>query len=404
MQKWSGTPGMLQGQVWFSTAPHTASCRSVLKVFHRWSDEDLSTKQQPGVCFRDAFISTVDGKLQQLKKDARHGCYVSVPAHLLYQPSMESRRRYAGILLSAFAGSNGLKVLLDQCALTVARARQPDILHMVVGPGQDGKTLVFVDHMRAVFGSGFGCAPSSMLQTEREFQQQGSNFIQCCYLVFDECRREQGLIEDLVKVFVGGGWLPLRRNHEAETKYAHWAFAGKAWCLNVGDIPYLPTSQEISHARRFRCTFMRSHFTSNVADVDPDRKVFKADPSAKVFMASGEAVWCFYHDFLFPHLRKFGIHACSNALEYGTGSASTAKDSEWLLKRMNRSTDACCPEDLECQGTFDQKEKQRSTSEKIVRETHNVVDQDFFSAVGHRAVLLVSLGPRDVRFHGYVAR
>eukprot|EP00439_Symbiodinium_sp_Y106_P082556 s482_g22.t1 len=98
---------------------------SVLKVFHRWSDEDLSAKQQPGVCFRDAFISTVDGKLQQLKKDARHGCYVSVPAHLLYQPSVESRRRYAGIILSAFAGSNGLKVLLDQCALIVARVRQP---------------------------------------------------------------------------------------------------------------------------------------------------------------------------------------------------------------------------------------------------------------------------------------
>ncbi|CAE6948302.1 unnamed protein product [Symbiodinium sp. CCMP2456] len=293
---------------------------------------------------------------------------------------MESRRRYASIILSAFAGSNGLKVLLDQCALIVARARQPDILHMIVGPGQDGKTLVFVDHMRAVFGSGFGCAPSSMLQTEREFQQQGSNFIQCCYLVFDECRREQGLIEDLVKVFVGGGWLPLRRNHEPETKYGHWAFAGKAWCLNVGDIPYLPTSQEISHARRFRCTFMRSHFTSNAADVDPDRKIFKADPSAKIFMASGEAVWCFYNDFLFPHLRKFGIHACSNALEYGTGSASTAKDSEWLLKRMNRSTDACCPEDLESQDTFDHKDKRRTTSEKIVRETHNVVDQEFFSA------------------------
>ena len=201
------------------------SARNILKVFHRWSDEDLSSKQQPGLCFRDAFICTVDGRLQQLKKDARHGCYVSIPTQLLFQPSTESRRRYAGILLSAFAGSDGLKVLLDQCALVAARARQPDILHMVVGPGQDGKTLIFVDHMRAVFGSGFGCAPCTMLQTEREFQQQGANFIQCCYMVFDECRREQGLVEDLVKVFVGGGWLALRRNHEAETKYGHWSYA-----------------------------------------------------------------------------------------------------------------------------------------------------------------------------------
>ena len=358
------------------------SARNILKVFHRWSDEDLSSKQQPGLCFRDAFICTVDGRLQQLKKDARHGCYVSIPTQLLFQPSTESRRRYAGILLSAFVGSDGLKVLLDQCALVAARARQPDILHMVVGPGQDGKTLIFVDHMRAVFGSGFGCAPCTMLQTEREFQQQGANFIQRCYMVFDECRREQGLVEDLVKVFVGGGWLPLRRNHEAETKYGHWSYAGKVWCLNVGDIPHLPTAEEISHARRFRRTFMRSHFTSNGAEVAAERKIFRADPGAKAFMSSGEAVWCFYHDFLFPHLQKFGVQTCSNALEYSTGCGSLGKDSEWLLKRMNRSTDAACPEDLvDGSGKPGHTEQNvMSPSEKLVRDTRKALELDFFSS------------------------
>ena len=121
-------------------------------------------------------------------------------------------------------------------------------------------------------------------------------------MVFDECRREQGLVQDLVKVFVGGGWLPLCRNHVSETKYDHWSYAGKVWCLNVGDIPHLPTAEEICHARRFRCTFMRSHFTCNGAEVAAERKILRADPGAKAFMSSGEAVWCFYRDFLFPHL------------------------------------------------------------------------------------------------------
>ena len=353
--------------------------RTIVKCFQRWGDEEIRSKQQPGLCFQDAFISTVDGQPQQLQKDARHGCYVAIPTSISQTPSMDTRRRYASILLSSFAGSAGLQVLLNQCALVVARVRQPDVLHIVVGCGHDGKTLIFVDHMQAVFGSAFSCAPCSMLQADREFQVQGVNFIHSSFLTFDECKRDQGIMEDTVKVFVGGGWLPLRRNHEAETKYGHWAHSAKVWAMNVGDTPRVPTAEEVSHQRRFRCTYMRSKFTAIQDEVDVANKVFQADPSAKEFMASGAAVWCFFQDFLFPHLRSNGLQKCSDNLQYLMPETTLYKDTHWLLQKMSRCSERPNPD--EGQGpAHPEIPVAQSRSERIIRETHAAVTTQFFSA------------------------
>lgn len=353
-----------------------------MKNFHRWRDEDLTTLRRPGLCFQDAYIGTADGGLKQYQKDPRHGCYLGIPCCLTYRASDDIRKRYAQIMFSSFAGGDGLRVLLDQCSLVVAGVRQPDVLHVVAGSGHDGKTLIFVDHMRAVFGSGFGCCPCSMLQVEREFQQQGLNFLHCAYMVFDESKRDHGIIEDQVKLFVGGGPMPLRRNHEADTKYGQWPHTGKVWNMNVGDIPHVPTAQERSHARRYRCTYMRSRFSNLLTEVNVKEKVFPADPSAKAFMASSDAVWRFYHDFLFPHIKAQGLVKCSDNLEFVKSESVTAKDTAWLLSRMARSSDHLSP-DVSNEGSAEapavvQREK---SYEELVRDTHRLLTQPFFSSV-----------------------
>ncbi|CAJ1445064.1 unnamed protein product [Effrenium voratum] len=360
--------------------------KTILRNFHRWSDEDLDA--EPGLSFVDAYISTVDGQLRQLKKDPRHWCYLGIPTSLSVRPSDATRIRYAKIILSSFAGGDGLRVLLDQCCLVVAGVRQPDVLHIVTGQGHDGKTLIFVDHMRAVFGSGFGCAPCAMLQTEREFQQQGLNFIHCGYMVFDESKRDQGIVEDQVKLYVGGGRIPLRRNHEAETKYAQWSCTAKVWNMNVGDIPFVPTAEERSHARRYRCTFMRSKFTNDVGEINFSEKTFMADPNAKAFMASGEAVWCFYNDFLFPHMQKYGALVCSDNLEFTKQGSSTAKDTAWLLRRMMRTSKETGPEELANGVAEDTTQAAASPSEVLVKDTHRAISSQFFSSadVGRASV------------------
>ena len=316
-------------------------------------------------------------------KDARRGCYMWIPAELSSAPGVETRCRYAAMLMAAFAGGNGLQVLLDQCALVVARTRQPDVMHVVVGEGHDGKTLVFVDHMRAVFGSGFGNCPCSMLQVEREFQVQGSNFVHAVWMACDEARRQQGVCEDLLKNYIGGGWLPLRKNHAQETTYGCWRYAGKVWCMNTADIPEIPTSEERSNARRFRCTYMRSRFVPQSEAVSVQGKVFAADARAKDFMSSGAAVWCFYHDFLFPHMKKFGVQACSDRLESPGEVSTTTLDTKWLLARMNRSSKAAQPEEdaAACPSAPTRSEEEAATTsvaEKIVRETHKMFAGQYF--------------------------
>jgi len=53
--------------------------------------------------------------------------------------------------------------------------------------------------MRVVFGSGFGCCPCSLSQTELELRQQGLNFIQCAYMVFDESTLEHRIADDQIR-------------------------------------------------------------------------------------------------------------------------------------------------------------------------------------------------------------
>jgi hypothetical protein len=354
--------------------------KNILKNFHRWADCDLAAKQYPGLAFNDCYLATANGKITPLPKDPRHGCYVKIPANLAWKAPDHSRQRLAALLLSSFAGNDGLHFLLNQCALVASRLRQPDIVGVFVGGGHDGKSMILVDFMRACWGSGFGNPPCTMLQVEREFQQQGLNFFQCVMLTFDECRRDQGLVEDVVKVFLGGGKMPLRKNHEGETKYASWEYCGKNWNMNLGDIPHVPTAEEKSHARRYRCNYMRATLTNDPEKVDVANKVFLADPDAKNFCSHGESVWSFFHDFLFPLMEQTSPKQWSDALEFMAPGSQMMNDTEWLLKRMARATSADNPDDPTPEAQPHACSSNASKAEALVRETHLAIAQPVFTA------------------------
>ena len=142
------------------------------------------------------------------------------------------------------------------------------------------------------------------LQVERELQQQGHLYQHCVMLTFDECRRDAGVVEDVLKVFTAGGDIPLRKNHESETRYTNFAYTGKNWLMNGADIPFLPTALERSHSRRFRCTFMRNTMTHDETVVDIQKGIFLADPEAKNFCAMPAAVWSYFHDWLWPWMTQ----------------------------------------------------------------------------------------------------
>ena len=104
--------------------------------------------------------------MTQAKKDPRHGCYIYVPVSLAWTATDHDRKRMAALLLSTFAGTDGLEMLLAQTALALSRTRQPEILHVLVGPGADGKSMIMVELLRACFGSGFGNPSCTLLQAQ----------------------------------------------------------------------------------------------------------------------------------------------------------------------------------------------------------------------------------------------
>ena len=161
----------------------------------------------------------VDGQVRQLKKDARHNCYTYIPVSLGYRANEASRRRLAMMLLTSFSGGDGLHVLLCAFCLAIFRLRRPDILLIFYGFGMDGKTLILVNLLSAALGSGFSNPSSTILQVERELQQQAQSLTQSLWATIDERRRDHGIVEDMAKLLIGGGQVPCRRNHEAETRY-----------------------------------------------------------------------------------------------------------------------------------------------------------------------------------------
>ena len=144
-------------------------------------------------------------------------------------------------------------------------------------------------------------------------------------MTVDEVRREAGLQEDTLKVFIAGGLLPMRKNHQPETTYHSFEYCAKTWLMNTADIPYLPTALETSNSRHFLCTFMRNSLTYDAEQVDVSRCVFHCDPTAKEFCASAAAVWSFYHDWLWPWMDKNSPRACQQLLTNIPPGSQTAK-------------------------------------------------------------------------------
>ena len=63
-------------------------------------------------------------------------------------------------------------------------------------------------------------------------------------MTFDEAKRGLDVEEDVLKQFTGGASMTLRRNHEADTMYHKFSYVGKAWCVNSGEIPPIPTATD----------------------------------------------------------------------------------------------------------------------------------------------------------------
>ena len=200
-------------------------------------------------------------------------------------------------------------------------------------------------------------------------------FLHCVMLTFDESRGGQGIIDDVAKLFIGNGVLPLRRNHEADTSDGSYKLTGKNWLMNLGDIPSIPTALERSHACRWRGTFMRGEMTDKPSEVDVAKKKFLVDSDGKQFMVGGDAVWSFYHDFLFKYMRQTGPALWRKTLE------KSSEDTKWLLRKMARVATTSSPDEPEPGEQKDGTAMASQLAHDIVTETHAAIKRAVFSAL-----------------------
>ena len=187
--------------------------------------------RQSGVSFKNKYfaIYAEDGGAGKFvcsrePKEPSRNCYTSAPVGILFRLPDASVSRMRRFLGTTFARQDdSLEMLLSYMALVAASGRLPEIMIVFVGPGGEGKTLLLCDLMSAVWGTGHAVAPPSILQTSEEFRRQGHLYRGAKWISVDESRPTVGIEEDVFKIFVSGGDICLRENHEAETHFANWA-------------------------------------------------------------------------------------------------------------------------------------------------------------------------------------
>ena len=95
-----------------------------------------------------------------------------------------ARLQLKKLLGTTFVDSNGYDALVNMNTLVFGRPTQPTCMLIPYGHGLDGKTLVFCDLLSAVWRDSCGSCSETMPENEREFQQQGRNFIDAAFLGF----------------------------------------------------------------------------------------------------------------------------------------------------------------------------------------------------------------------------
>ena len=147
------------------------------------------------------------------------------------------------------------------------------------------------------------------------------------WLSIDESKPSMGMEEDVFKLFVSGGSLCLRKNHEAETHYDNWSRCGETRAMNPDDIPHVASAVESSYKRRLRCARMREMFTSIPSDVNQDEKIFLRDDALREWIRRPGATSAFRALILMPPIRKSPKE--SRERDVQTPSVGAENDTLW---------------------------------------------------------------------------
>ena len=202
----------------------------------------------------------------QRPEHSKNNCYCTIQCSLGYKPSECGIEKVFKATTIKFKGTKGaLKISLAMQAVAAQGGQQPDRIIVPVDDGGAGKTVFSQNLSKAVFGD--GTCLSIMLQLPEEWRKQARNFVGCLWKPIDECKPGIGVEEEIMNTCLCGLSLPCRKNHEAETHYASWPSAGRRWCMNSRDIPYIPGASDERWARGLRCIRSRIKLVTDLRRV-----------------------------------------------------------------------------------------------------------------------------------------
>ena len=287
-----------------------AGLRGAIQSYHRWGESPFI--QGGGVAFDDAFF-----RHGQEDPSPENNCYTRVRMRLGDFKESGKLARLRRFLVTTFAGTEGLLLVLSALALAIRGAPQPDCFIVLIGPGSDGKSLVIIDLLKTAFQDAHAQAGPGVLQIPEEFRKNMRRHLAKLVIAFDEAMSKGGIQEAEVKAFLAGSGNDVRRLHETETATVSWPTAAKFWAMNFSDTPQLFTALDgDSWKRRFRVVKLSSTFVQHEADVNVEERRFISDDALKQLAKDQEFAKLFWVHFLLPFMRDNDDMTCYKRIKY----------------------------------------------------------------------------------------
>ena len=294
----------------------------MLEVYHAWFRTDRPADQGV-VDFKDISVkvSIQDGRLSlsQVAKSRSNDCYIHIPVSIGYRPADADIQRLRRVICTGYAGQDyERKAIWAMESLALAGRGMPQICIVLRGRGRNTKSSM--SKIRAsVLGSGHKFVPSSVLHVPEEMRKQLLHFSQARCITIKECKGRVRLEEDVTKNLFGRDELDARLLFGRETKMFALEHCAMFWEMNMvpprisGD----PTDVAGLESWWRRCLIcdMNSSFTSNMANVAPEDRVFATDPTLPRFLKSGTAALVYLRYFLLPFMKRHSEDDCLHIIE-----------------------------------------------------------------------------------------
>ena len=270
------------------------------KDFCKWAFTPMP-KSNGVVAFNDCLLEFGPRGVRQVRRAEAADCYLHIPESLVYAPSDEFQEWFRKFFTTTIAGDTDcMELEFGVESLAVRGLWLPH--HCIVYFGGGGNAKGARSRLRArCYGTGHKWVPPQVFDkaVRDEFRKQGAEFYGAMLCTIREADAFD-FDEKVFRSWSAGEGLGCRLPHAVHTPLLDWMTCGKFWEMNPLSTPRMPSIVERSMRRRFIGIEKVCLFTTDPSEVDCGAKVFEAEEDLESKIESGDAVWCYFRNYLIP--------------------------------------------------------------------------------------------------------